>query len=220
MSFATYLWELLTKPLRKSLSEIQRWINVLGAALDEARQMVFNVRRAWFIETATGPALDLHGKDRGLPRYPGETDDTYRRRLQAAYHTYVSGGTNPGLSDALRVLGYPTRVEELFKEDPLRWDEFRVVSNADINQPLTSTQISVIQQIIDRSRAAHAKLAALIMATGASAQAMSYLVTITLILNGTIKAPPGQIFLDGTQKLDGTWSLNTSRISGTVTPVI
>ena len=114
--FGSYLINLLSRIFRRD-PEIQKWVDSFGASLDEAKASIFAMRRAWFIQTASGYALDEHGKGRRLLRYPGESDEAYKMRLLAAYQIYAEGGTVPGIKHALERLGYPDAiVYELFKE--------------------------------------------------------------------------------------------------------
>lgn len=182
---ADYLWDLLRSALRAVLpSDVRIWVDTLASSLADLKQAIYSLRRAWVLATAAGEALDLHGQDRGLPRYPGETDDLYRRRLQAAYYIYAMGGTNDGLKEALRVLGYPNaEIYELFKDGvvtPLhngqslynaaaahrggnRWAEFKVLTDIEQDRPFTANDLALAKQTIKKTKASHSKLAAFVL---------------------------------------------------------
>ena len=98
MKFGEYLWKLLPGVFkRKDDGDVRRWVDVQGEVLDDLKLSVFAMRRSWVIATAQGAALDAIGKSRKLPRYPGEDDEAYRRRLSAAWEIYSRGGTIPGM---------------------------------------------------------------------------------------------------------------------------
>lgn len=101
--FARYLWDLLNRPLKRDGSEINRWVTVLGALLDEAKTAIFAVRRAWYLRTAPASALYEIGEDLGLIQRPDEATEDYRQRLLAAYDFYARGGTRRGVEDAVKL---------------------------------------------------------------------------------------------------------------------
>lgn len=177
MGFSDYLWALLPKSFKgKQDNDASKWVGVLGDSLDTAKAAIFLSRRAWLIATASGNALDNHGRTRGLPRYPGESDDLYRRRLLAAYEIYALGGTSRGIIRALELMGYPhAQVHELYRDGvvtPLhggtyvydgqarhrggvRWAEFRVIMGIEDDRPFTRDDLAVIQAEIYRMKPAH-----------------------------------------------------------------
>lgn len=55
--------------------------NSIGYFLELLEADVEALNDGLFIESAEGKYLDLHGKDLGLPRKSGESDDDYRNRL-------------------------------------------------------------------------------------------------------------------------------------------
>lgn len=54
--------------------------NTIGEWLDN--HDISELFEGVFLESATGPYLDLHGKDLNIPRQLDESDDDYRERLQ------------------------------------------------------------------------------------------------------------------------------------------
>ena len=57
---------------------------------------------------ATGKWLDVAGKARNIPRYPGETDATYQSRIHALLNT--PGGPPNAILAVLSAIGYPTAI--------------------------------------------------------------------------------------------------------------
>ncbi|WP_435924809.1 hypothetical protein [Paenibacillus sp. DYY-L-2] len=102
---------------RKADMDITKLTGVIGGMLDDAKQAAFRVRELKFIMTSEGRALDLHGIDRKMPRLAGESDESYRKRLLAAYDLYREGGTMPGMKRVLESLGYPAaEIYPLYRE--------------------------------------------------------------------------------------------------------
>lgn len=175
MTFAEYLWELLSSPFkRRPDGEMRRWVDSLGHEMDQAKAAVFRMRRLWLVLSAEGQALDLIGKSRSLPRYPGESDDAYRRRLSAAWIIFSQGGTLPGMREALRLIGYPDAViHELYKDGPqapfhngaamhdgglqhqggVRWAEFTVRTRLE-DRDVTRADMAVLMDTIFRLKPA------------------------------------------------------------------
>lgn len=102
---------------RKADMDITKLTGVIGGMLDDAKRAAFRVRELKFIMTSQGRALDLHGIDRKMPRLAGESDESYRKRLLAAYDLYREGGTQPGMKRVLESLGYPAaEIYPLYRE--------------------------------------------------------------------------------------------------------
>lgn len=110
MGFADYFWNLATaifKRKPKEESDAWKWFSGIGPAFDEAKSIIFSIREAAIIATATGTALDKHGKDRKLPRVANESDEDYRNRLLSSLDFYAEGGTESGMQKVLVTMGYP-----------------------------------------------------------------------------------------------------------------
>ncbi|QUO43465.1 hypothetical protein KDJ56_11190 [Brevibacillus composti] len=102
---------------RKEDMDIFKLTGVIGKMLDDAKLAIFRVRELKYILTSEGRALDLHGIDRKMPRLAGESDESYRKRLLAAYDLYREGGTEPGMKRVLESLGYPNaEIYPLYRE--------------------------------------------------------------------------------------------------------
>lgn len=185
-TFFPYLWFLLPKPLKRTVgeleTEVRRTVDVLASMLDDARQMVFDVRRAWMPHTASGAALDQHGIERWMTREPGETDEQYQARLAAAFELHQQGGTIPGMVLAMERLGYDdaeviepktasTRHDGAASYDGsvrydsvLSWATFivRVEASAD---GLSEDELARLLRTVRRSKPAHTMLAWLAVST-------------------------------------------------------
>lgn len=103
----------------------------LGTSKDRLVDLLLAALRARVIELAPEDALTLIGDERGLPRYPGEDLEPYRKRLLAAWEFWRWGGTKKGIEDALAVLGYQAQAFELFRAGGpwalYHWAEFNVI---------------------------------------------------------------------------------------------
>lgn len=125
-SFVDYLRSLLTRPLRKGrddLADIGRLVRLLGELGDEARDVIYAVRRAWYVRTSPEAGLELLGEERGLPRLPGEDIESYRSRLLAAFLTWQAGGTDEGVQAALALVGLPDAdAHQVVFQAPWRFD--------------------------------------------------------------------------------------------------
>ncbi|GAB6100447.1 hypothetical protein JCM16358_23260 [Halanaerocella petrolearia] len=152
MNFFNYLWGLLNRPLKKG-EENKKWLTTLGEELDELKQSIFDVRRAWLVKTAPKNGLELLGEARGLPRYKGEDIELYRERVLAAFDTYQQGGTYPAMKKTLSVLGYPnSEIQLLYKTDPDRWAEFNIFLN---QEKINETQnLDIVKKEVRRIKQA------------------------------------------------------------------
>lgn len=187
MNFSEYIKSLLPGFLRRTdgtVTDIDRWAESLGVTLDELKQVIFHVRRAWLLDTAVGQELDLHGQDRRIPRLPNESDDAYRQRLKSAYESYALGGTNPGIAEVLKKMGYPDAyMHELYKDGvvtPLhdgqnfynslanhqggiRWAEFKIFMGIQDDKDYAANERQALLAAIKRSKASHSRMAALVL---------------------------------------------------------
>ena len=75
--------------------------------------------------------LHLFGAERGMPRYPGETEAGYRARLHGAWDAYGVGGSDGGIIAQLEAAGYTgaaiyTARDDWYPGDP-DWSRYWVV---------------------------------------------------------------------------------------------
>lgn len=226
MEFADYLWELahivFKRKWNKSKSDIYKTFTVVGSSCDQLKQDIFNLRENALLYTATGEALDFHGKDRNISRYAGETDEEYRNRLLAAAEVYSLEGTLSGMIAALERLGYTgVEVYELYKEKYTqnpnpdyvgRWAEFIIKLNNVSDTAFLEHSYKILKSEINKVKRAATKLYSIAYITK---------VQTTLNLDNSIRI--GQRFetgvkglpikLDSTKKLDGTWKLDNKAIA-------
>jgi hypothetical protein len=172
----SYARELLP-PWAQAGLEAGRLADAFGAAAAQAQVALYGLRRQWVIRTATGPALDEHGRHRGLPRSAGESDDAYRERLLAAFTVRLSSNTPAGLLALLAALGlsvasiYEHRLDALPRFDGAyryngslrfdgnkRWAEFSVILQPGTG--ISPAQLFLLVQEVGRSKPAHTKLSA------------------------------------------------------------
>lgn len=112
MSFGEYLWGLLNRPFKRS-DEVKRFAEVIGFLLDEAKMVIFTVRRMWFLRTCPVEVLELFGDDYGMPKLPEESDEAYRERLRNVFDWYFWMGTTKGILRAVElVVNVPCRIRE------------------------------------------------------------------------------------------------------------
>ncbi len=181
--FGNYFWRLLNRPLKLlEDSDTRKWVTALGEMFDGLKQSVFKMRRSWLVATAEGEALDQHGVGRSMPRYPGEKDEYYQRRLLAAFEIYQMGGTIHGTKEVLKQLGYPnTEIYELIRErvyhDGLRrydgtgrhtgattpWSEFDIIVGVEPGRQFAPADLAVLLDTVKRMKSAHAKPRSLIL---------------------------------------------------------
>ena len=135
---ADYLYWLLPaffKKKEKQNSNVYKLLTVFGEQFEEIRDTIYEVNNQFYIETASLKYLDEIGKARGVFRLSLESDDEYRVRIKDAHVEKQKAGTNIGMIDGLKTIGFETQVIELYKTDRLRWSEFiiRIISWDHIN---------------------------------------------------------------------------------------
>ena len=74
-------------------SNLGQLLGAVGNQLDLVDPSQSNLSQQFSVSTATGSALDLQGKDWGVVRKNGESDDDYRKRIQAVVPIYTTGPT-------------------------------------------------------------------------------------------------------------------------------
>jgi len=85
---------------------------VLGVMADTiAEGMGAAVRMPWLLEPLSPPdVLPFVGKERRLPRYPGESEDQYRVRMHGAWEAYQYAGDESSILGQLALAGLPGAV--------------------------------------------------------------------------------------------------------------
>ena len=82
------------------------WGRILGAAKDLVLEGAKDAVRAGFIKSAPVDALPYHLADAALEALPGETSDSQRTRVEAAFESARNAGLYPGLDLAAAQLGF------------------------------------------------------------------------------------------------------------------
>ncbi|WIW70601.1 hypothetical protein [Anaerosinus gibii] len=179
-NFSEYLYKLINRPFKINqsgqVSDVELWTNMLGSILDGIKIAIFQIRRNRIVATCNDKAIDLHGNDRGISRYPEEQNKYYRRRVQSAYITYLEGGTNPGVKNTLSKIGYPDTViyevivERAFHDGRKRyngvcrhagtnthWAEFDITISLEAGRQFAPVDFMILIDVIMKSKAGHAK---------------------------------------------------------------
>lgn len=122
-TIAEYMYSLLINPLKRvNMANNQFYIlfQVLGNHFQEIRNTFKKVQRESVILTAED-LISLHGIDRKMPRYEGETEESYRKRLMFKNVLAETAGTENGIIFALELLGYqnPRIVPAIVKDNNL-----------------------------------------------------------------------------------------------------
>jgi hypothetical protein len=97
-------------------SNLRKLMGVVKLTLDDIITSINDAYDANFIQLASGNDLDLHGQTVGLPRDPGEEDDSYRSRLLTEFRDIPTGLTVASLKNAVdQVMGPGTEIDEYYK---------------------------------------------------------------------------------------------------------
>jgi len=106
MKYSEYEVELAPPWLRGLWGE--RWHQAMGLVKDALAEGALQAVKARFLRGSPSDSLSYAGTDRQIERAPGESDDNYRARLQKAFTTWRLAGTNKGIIEALKVIGFPS----------------------------------------------------------------------------------------------------------------
>lgn len=79
-------------------SNLGQLMSAIGSQLDAIDPAQIGLAVQFAISTATGSALDAHGKDWGVPRRYNESDAAYQARIQAVLPIYTNGPTLAAIS--------------------------------------------------------------------------------------------------------------------------
>lgn len=102
--FVTYRVAKLKPPLNGDQAET--WATALGGVQDQELALLRVAALSRFPATCPDDGLDLLGQAFALPRLPGQSNDSYRQTLQAAFPTYEIGGSVSGVVAALKAYGF------------------------------------------------------------------------------------------------------------------
>ncbi|TEB09131.1 hypothetical protein [Pelotomaculum propionicicum] len=161
MGFGDYFYYLAHRIFKRAPREnndLDKFTRGIGSVYDRAKEAIFKLREQALIITASGKALDQHGRDRNMPRFPGESDDKYRLRLLKAFSYYEQLGTKEHMLEVLRGLGYKDcDIDELYLTDPERWAEFIIR----ITDPFIELDCKLIRYTANKLKPAHTKMASI-----------------------------------------------------------
>lgn len=222
MGFSEYLYDLAHRIFKRSEpktdSDIFKYTSSIGPDYDAAMESIVKLREQSQVVTATGKALDYHGQDRNMPRYPGEDDEAYRLRLLNAFSYYQALGTKGAIIKALTRLGYTEAdIKELYLTDAERWAEFIVRLEIDDYTPFGITDSQRIYTLIRTMKPAHTKMANLnLRMLSSTLFNLNHAFGVKLKLNprsNVWAGSPGQpeVYFDGTTSFDGEYFFSGRR---------
>lgn len=218
--FKDYMMYLLHAPARDEQYRIL--FTVLGSIFDDIKETIFEVRKQSNIFTASGRYLELHGRDRNMPRLKGEDDEIYRKRLMLKAEIAKKAGTVEGIKLALAAIGYedsdivPYYISDKDKVwlldgkvsldgkkkldafDDDHWAEFLVLLNID-NEP-TLEEFNIVKNIVRETKQA------------SSLPIYGWRFPITNIAKNNIWFLDGEHSLNGEKDLDGVFRVRISRV--------
>lgn len=206
--FADFMYYLLTSPFKRIKKSQNQWymlFQVLGSYMDHAGEILFDAREQTMLATCDASMLQSHADDRSIVRYPGESDENYRKRIANYTEVCRLGGTNQGMILAVRKLGFDdaeikTAMELTGVAD--RWAEFYVIVHQDIDKEYP-IGFDILKSEVRKVKYVTAK------------DNYRYLFLIKII------TPPAELKLKSKSvikidnynylRLDGTWSLDGSQ---------
>ena len=120
-----------------------RLVSVIGTAVDNAYDEVFEASAAGSVAAPTFPAdaLPLLGSERNIERYPIETDDQYATRVKGAWESWEQAGTMRIVAE-LSYLGFDAEIKEVhtagwdWDGDTDNWSRFWVIITQDVWDPI------------------------------------------------------------------------------------
>lgn len=132
--FGDYMFYLLTTALKNDKNSNQFYIfcKVIGKLFDQTKQDIMKLRRESMILSSSNVMLQVHGQDREMYKYDGETDENFRNRLLMKAIIAEWAGSKKGIAYALQSVGYDDSViSPVWEEYPERWAEFFVMFQRD-----------------------------------------------------------------------------------------
>lgn len=183
MNWSEYLFFLLHRIFKRGIrkgSDADKLTQALGPEYAAAQESIYLLREQAKVLTATGKGLDMCGKDRKMPRFAGEKDEAYQRRLLKAYSYYQSIGRISTTESALRALGYEdVTIYPFYPIDPTRWSQFYLVFNLPAGGTLNETDWLVIYKTINKMKPSHERLGS-IDVTVAAGETVNWNEVVTL----------------------------------------
>jgi len=223
LNFRQYFWARLHPPLKKVQDgEMWRLAGAVGAAFDGVRAALMETRKLWSAPTASGFALDLIGRARGIRRLSGEADAAYLKRLASAFNLYQLGGTPGGVLLAMVGLGFEDveyqegpagpKYDGTYKYDGtvqyavlMNWAEFLIKVVLPDGIEMDATTWANFRRSIAKWKAAHAKLLQLVVKHDLADEATASDESMDLVLGLSMDDSAQAIAkYDGTYRHDGT----------------
>lgn len=135
-----YFWYLLPSPLKLVKKKLNQWyifFRVIGDEYDRVQAELERASDETNIATCSDVMLPYFADDRGLSRYPGETNDSFRSRIAMFDELEELGGTREGIILAAASIGY--RVDHVWlprigQKD--RWASFLIIAYENLNDDL------------------------------------------------------------------------------------
>lgn len=169
--FSKYMWYLLTTPFKRIQKSKNQWylfFQVVGKWFDECLEDLYTAREETAVATCCDLMLSVHGADRKLTRYMGESWDSFRYRIATYPEVKQYGGTNSGVLMAVQSLGYEgakiTRVPDYKPDDKMastQWAEFYIIIKIMVNDDEEETEnkinIEVLKRIVRENKEVAAK---------------------------------------------------------------
>jgi len=104
MKYVDYELELAPPWLAGPIGE--KWHQVQGLVKDSIVEGALQAIKARLLKQGPDDALSYAGTDRQIERAPSEPVASYRARLLKAFETWRLAGTNKGILEALKVIGF------------------------------------------------------------------------------------------------------------------
>lgn len=127
-TFGEYMFDLLFAPLKKGKRTVNQFyilFKIIGRVFDGLKKDALRVRDETNVVSASPVMLPVHGQDRDMLRFEGESIEAYRTRLAMKGIISEWSGVNRGILYALAALGYEqSRIEPIYEQDPEHWAEF------------------------------------------------------------------------------------------------
>ncbi len=207
-SFETYNPNATPVPLNGTFGRLMG--STLGAQQDEEVALLATAMRCHLPAKCPDDALDKLGAKFKIERYDGESQDSYRARLVAAWETWELAGSAEGVEAQLvAAFGCDARtwmIHELdFGPDPLAmYSEFWVVIGPNLGTFAgTSTHVLTAKRIILKWKSAHSYPVELLALTGAPILGWEWTLGVEALGDGTSDRYPIGRTLNGTLPLLG-----------------
>lgn len=150
--FCDYMYYLLTTPFKRVKKSLNQWYifcEVFGHYFDDAMESLYSAAEQTMIATCSPEMLLVQAEERGIDRYPGESDENFRKRIANYAEVCRLGGSDAGVLLAVRSLGFDSVsiVKARDLGDDERWAEFYVIIDVDPDDEIPIGYDVVRQQV-------------------------------------------------------------------------